>query len=123
MSPEVERALTEFIEREINLHLRVEAIKNELLLRFDWNTHAAFQNCDANHEGFINHNSLKLFQRLNGHFASDEEVVAIVRRLDADADQRINFKEFCDFMKPFIAINPLHHPVIHVSPMVRVPTV
>ena len=95
LSQVVERGLCDFIEREIILHLKIESIKNQLLMRFDWNPNVAFQSCDANHEGFITYKSLQIFLRLNGYFAPDEEILAIVRRIDADADQRINFQEFC----------------------------
>jgi len=37
---------------------------------------------------------------LNGHNAADSELIAIVRRVDADADQRINFEEFCEAFTP-----------------------
>jgi Ca2+-binding EF-hand superfamily protein len=38
--------------------------------------------------------------KLNGYFATDQEVQAIIRRLDIDADQQINFSEFVDAFKP-----------------------
>jgi hypothetical protein len=56
--------------------------------------------CDTNQEGFLSHKGLQVFQRLNGHFASDEEIIAIVRRLDADASQRISYQEFSDGLRP-----------------------
>ncbi len=34
--------------------------------------------------------------RLQGHYATDSEVIAIIRRLDVDADQKITYDEFAD---------------------------
>ena len=78
-------ALVDFFEREINLHLKLENMKLHLISRADWNSQVAFQMCDAHSEGFLSHRSLQTFLKLNGHFAADEEIIAIVRRLDADA--------------------------------------
>ena len=39
------------------------------------------------------------FLRLNGMRASEAEVIAIIRRLDIDADQRITFEEFSQTMQ------------------------
>lgn len=38
------------------------------------------------------------FLRLNGMRAQEGEVIAIVRRLDIDADQRITYEEWCKTM-------------------------
>lgn len=42
----------------------------------------------------MNHRNILAFLRINGYYATDEEIIAIVRRLDEDADQRVNFSEF-----------------------------
>lgn len=86
LPPSVERGLTDFLEREINLHLKTEGIKINMKGRFDWNLNAAFSCCDTTQEGYLNGRNIQTFLRLNGHFASDEEIIAIVRRMDADAD-------------------------------------
>jgi len=38
--------------------------------------------------------------RLNGFYATDSEIVAIIRRLDVDADQRITYDEFIEALRP-----------------------
>ena len=38
------------------------------------------------------------FCRMNSYRATESEVIAMVRRLDIDADQRITFNEWSDFM-------------------------
>jgi Ca2+-binding EF-hand superfamily protein len=55
----------------------------------------AFSSVDSAREGAVNFGSLLNFCRLNGYYASESEVIAMVRRLDVDADQRISYDEFC----------------------------
>lgn len=38
--------------------------------------------------------------RLNGYYATESELIAIIRRLDIDADSKITFNEFIDSMRP-----------------------
>lgn len=38
--------------------------------------------------------------RLNNFYATDGEVVAIIRRLDVDADQKITYDEWIEAVKP-----------------------
>ena len=54
----------------------------------------AFQTIDNRGEGFLSYNNLMNFCRMNSYRPTESEVIAIVRRLDADADQRITFNEF-----------------------------
>ena len=109
LNPTVERALTDFLEREINLHLKSESLKIQIKGRYDWNLNSAFNCCDTTNEGFLNTRNIQSFLRLNGHFATDEELIAIVRRLDADADQIIKYQEFCDGVSPVIGFMPTVH--------------
>ena len=57
-----------------------------MIFRPDYNTLAAFNCIDCTNEGVLNHRNIAQFLRLNGHNASDAELIAIVRRIDADAD-------------------------------------
>ena len=45
-------------------------------------------------EGSINHRNIASFLKINGYYATDSEVDAIIRRLDVDADSKITFEEF-----------------------------
>ena len=66
--------------------MRVERLKNELSLRYDWTSRAAFETVDNTRDFALNARNIQSFLRLNGFFATDSEIVAIVRRLDVDAD-------------------------------------
>ena len=83
----VERGLSDFLEREIHLHLQLESLKHQLQSKFDWNLHSAFQCVDTTREGFLSYRNIQTFLRLNGQFGADEQIIAMVRRMDADADQ------------------------------------
>lgn len=62
--------------------------------------HNAFAAVDVSQEGFLNYRNIQAFLRMHGQFASDEQVIAMVRRLDADADQMVQFPEFCELLNP-----------------------
>lgn len=96
LSPQVERLLAQFFEQEVSLHVKLDQLKTDLHGRFDWNIHSVFNVLDQTHEGFLNYRNIQLFLRSQSFFATDEELIAIVRRLDADADQRVSYQEFCE---------------------------
>ena len=58
----------------------------------------AFQSIDNRAEGFLDFSSIMNFCRRNNFYASESEVIAIVRRFDADANQRITFNEWDELM-------------------------
>jgi Ca2+-binding EF-hand superfamily protein len=96
LSPQVERLLANFFEGEVGLHSKTDRLKTELHSRFDWNPSSVFNFMDATHDGFLNYRNLQLFLKGQGYFATDEELIAIIRRLDADADQKVTYQEFCE---------------------------
>ena len=61
-------------------------LKQDLARRYDWSTSAAFGTLDRLRLNAIDHSSVNSFVRLNGYYPSDQELVAIIRRLDVDAD-------------------------------------
>ena len=68
------------------MHLKLEVIKQSMIYQRDYNTLAAFNCIDGTNEGVLNHRNIAQFLRLNGFNATDAELIAIVRRIDADAD-------------------------------------
>lgn len=50
--------------------------------------------------GFIDSRNLKTFFRNFNHLASDEECVAIIRRMDTDGDSKLSQQEFLESIKP-----------------------
>ena len=92
----VEIQLTSLLEKEVAMHRRVEKLKQELEVRYDYSPKAAFKSVDDINYGYIDASSLKRFLKNAKYLPSDRELAAIIRRLDLDADARLNYEEFCD---------------------------
>ncbi len=92
----------QLFEREINYHVRLEKIKRELSIRYDWSARAAFETIDSLRDYTLNHRNIQTFLRLNGFVATDSEVIAIIRRLDSDGDNRVMLDEFTEALRPAI---------------------
>jgi Ca2+-binding EF-hand superfamily protein len=88
------------LEREIRWHQRMELRKSELQRRYDWTAGAAFNVIDVLRVGFIEHRHIADFLKKNGHYATESELIAIIRRLDVDADQRVTFDEWVEAIRP-----------------------
>lgn len=96
----VEKEVARLLELEICYHQQVEVIKHDLVRRFDWNVATAFAAIDTMHHGSIGIESVLAFCRHNGFHAHHRDATAIIRRLDIDADNVINFEEFAEAMAP-----------------------
>lgn len=66
MSYTVERQLTDFFAAEIDLHLRLDAMKRQLHSKHDWNLHTAFATVDTTRDGHLNYRNIQSFIKLNG---------------------------------------------------------
>lgn len=60
----------------------------------------AFDAIDDWKYGFIDKKNLKSFLRKHNYLASTAECMAIIRRLDVDADARLSKNEFMAGLKP-----------------------
>lgn len=96
---DIENALTELLERELDLHRRQEILKGDLEVRYDYSSYAAFRAIDKYNEGNINTYNLSVFLKNNGHYASEKELLAIIRRIDTDGDAKLSYSEFADFIR------------------------
>jgi hypothetical protein len=68
-------------------------------VRFDFNNYASFKHIDRDGDGVIDTYNLSNFLKNNGHYASEREVLNIIRRIDTDGDAKLNYEEFADFLK------------------------
>ncbi len=100
----LEKEVTSLFEREVNYHVRLEKLKRELNLRYDWTARAAFETIDSLRDYTLNHRNIQSFLRLNGFIATDSEVIAIIRRLDSDGDNKVTLDEFADAVRPAVPI-------------------
>ena len=83
---DIELALATVIEKEIILQRRFESLKRELQYGLDYTPTAAFRSVDRHSSGTISTVNLGDFLRNNGHFATESELLAIIRRIDTDGD-------------------------------------
>lgn len=100
LTSSLEREVVALFEREINYHVRIESCKRALSLRYDWTARSAFETIDTFREYSINQRNIASFLRLNGFVATESELIAMVRRLDTDGDNRVTLEEFAEAMRP-----------------------
>lgn len=60
----------------------------------------AYYSIDDWNYGYIDRRNLKMFLKKHGYIATNEDVVAIIRRMDLDADARLTKQEFIKGIKP-----------------------
>ena len=110
---DIELAIAQIIEKEIDLQRRLEILKREMEVQYDYSPFAAFRSVDRYNTGRITTANLGSFLRQNGHYASEMELMAIIRRIDTDGDQSVTYSEFAEFVRP---ITPLPRPVAYEPP-------
>ena len=112
--------MTSVIEKEISLQRRLESLKRECEVQYDYSSYAAFRSVDRFNSGRLDTINIGAFLRQNGHYASELELLAIVRRMDTDGDASVNLSEFCEFVRPIIPAPrpfPSPPPPRQMSPM------
>lgn len=106
---DIEHALLDVIEKEIDLQRRLEVLKHELECRYDYSTLAAYRSIDKYNDGRINTHNLGSFLRSTGHYATERELLQIVRRMDTDGDANLAYAEFADFIRSSCPPAVHHH--------------
>lgn len=114
---DIEIGITTVLEKEIDLQRKLEALKRELEVQYDYSPFAAFRSVDRYNSGLITSVNLGAFLRQNGHFASEMELLAIIRRIDTDGDASVDYNEFAEFVRPLV---PAARPVLAPVPPPRV---
>ena len=100
LTDDIEYALTKVIDREINFYIDLDDHKKELLESTDFSFAAAFACIDKYSGGIIDYDNLKAFFKNQAIYPGDEEIIAILRRIDRDDDGLINFSEFTETLEP-----------------------
>ena len=96
---DIENALTNVIEKELDLQRKLDILKRDLEVRYDYSSYAAFKSIDRYNEASINTQNLGIFLKNNGYYASERELLAIIRRIDTDGDAKLSYSEFSDFIR------------------------
>jgi Ca2+-binding EF-hand superfamily protein len=99
LAGDIEHALLDVIEKEIDLQRRSETLKRELEVCYDYSSLAAYRSIDKYNDGRIDTHNLGSFLRSTGHYGSESELLAIIRRIDTDGDARLSYAEFSDFVR------------------------
>jgi len=92
--------LSRLIQRELNLAKEEEQLKQQLACRYDYSLDMLFKAVDDWNFKYIDQPNLKRFLVKCGVLPNDSLLVAIIRRMDLDADAKLNFKEFIDSVRP-----------------------
>lgn len=77
-----------------------EELKQIMDATKSFNIDKAFIAIDDWSYGFIDKKNLKSFLRKHNYLASTSECMAIIRRLDLDADARLSKQEFAEGLRP-----------------------
>lgn len=80
----LELALARLLYKEIQAYSAIEDIRQELWMRRDFSLLDGFDTIDRYRDGYVTEYSLKTFLSRNGHYITDDDVLAIMRRLDHD---------------------------------------
>ena len=100
---DIESALARVIEQEVELSRRLSSLKKDMEVQLDYSTLAAFNSIDRLSLGRIDTSNLDSFLRSQGHFAGQDELVAIIRRLDSSGDATVTYSELSEFLRPGFA--------------------
>lgn len=96
---DIERALLDIFEKEVDLQRRLDILKGDLEVRYDYTTYAAYRSVDKYNDGRISTLNLGSFLRSCGHYATERELLTIIRRIDTDGDAALSYAEFSDFLR------------------------
>jgi Ca2+-binding EF-hand superfamily protein len=100
LSKSVEFELCKLFVKEIAMHHRVEKLKQEITVCYDFTPENTFHFIDDFSYGYIDFSNLKRFLKKNGYIPSNKDLAAIIRRLDLNADSKLGEQEFVEGIKP-----------------------
>jgi Ca2+-binding EF-hand superfamily protein len=108
---DIELSITNILEKEVDLARRLEVLKRELEVQYDYSPYAAFRSVDRYNSGRVDTVNTGSFLRQNGHYASELELLAIIRRIDTDGDAHVDYNEFAEFIRVTVpAPRPPYNP-------------
>jgi Ca2+-binding EF-hand superfamily protein len=108
---ETEWALSRELDREINYIRKIELLKEDLNMRYDYNNLEAFKLIDQDRLGVINFESFYLFMKRNSIFVTESDYLSLLRRTDRDDDGRISYSEFVEAMTTLSPITTSQSPL------------
>lgn len=100
LSLDVEFLLARLLEKELSFQRRLEISKRDLALRYDFSIVAGFSVIDYPSSSFLSREKIYSFLRRNGKMVFDDDIDAILRRMDVDGDERLSYSEWSDTIRP-----------------------
>lgn len=100
MPYDVEKHLCRLIYKELKLAREEEHLKQQLACRYDYSLDMLFRVVDDWNYKYIDQVNLKRFLIKCSVLPNDILLLAIIRRIDLDADAKLNLKEFIDAVRP-----------------------
>lgn len=97
---DVEKELAELFLMEMDFHREVEQIKQELVSIKEYDKDSIFSVVDSTGLGHIYAKSIEQFLKNIKRKLTDEEIGALIRRVDMDGDNKISKQEFMEAILP-----------------------
>mmetsp|Transcript_6972 Transcript_6972/g.12741 ORF Transcript_6972/g.12741 Transcript_6972/m.12741 type:complete len:519 (-) Transcript_6972:1483-3039(-) len=104
----VKDALIYLIEKEADLQRDLEIRRRDIKARADFTFASAFKAIDRDCTESVDLTQLEVFLLRNEFSLSEDQLVAIFRRLDTDADMKLSYTEFVEGVLPFKPLTPMH---------------
>jgi Ca2+-binding EF-hand superfamily protein len=99
-SSSVESAFASLLSKELGLVSDLAETAEELLNAKDFTTYEAFLSIDLDNTKYIDEKSLEAFLAKHGNSLTDQDIMGIIYRLDADMDKRVSYEEFQQLFLP-----------------------
>jgi Ca2+-binding EF-hand superfamily protein len=100
LSVDVEFLLARLLEKELSFQRRLEMSKRDLALKYDFSIVGGFSVIDYPSSSFLTRDKIYSFLRRNGKMVFDNDIDAILRRMDVDGDERLSYSEWTDTIRP-----------------------
>lgn len=97
---EVELGLAKILDKEINLSRKVELLKEDLVSRYDFDLRAVYELIVEAGAGRADFDAFYSFLSKNSIAVIEKDILALLRRIDADRDGRLTYTEFSDAVLP-----------------------
>ena len=87
---ECELKLLKLLHKELKLSGQSEMMKQELACSYDFNLDKLYEEIDDCNMKFVDSSNLRRYLMKCGLYVSDLTLIAIIRRMDLDADARLD---------------------------------
>lgn len=100
ISQDVEYLLIRLLEKEAVFQHKLESLKYGLVMRSDYKNLDGFRCIDFRSESYLTRDNLIDFFRRHAMAVYEDDIDALLRRLDTDGDEMLSYSEFVDAVQP-----------------------